>query len=256
MKNAVLFLAHFINDSVIEKFIKLKNELPDTCDLFWAFHSDNYGDTNKIEDIGGKIFCFSLENLNSLGYVYINRLYGRENRIMEYFYNTHPDYDYYWCIEYDVVFSGSWNSLINSFDKSDSDFISSHVELRNSNNEYWDWWGHINYANTANTKCIDIKSFNPIYRISNRALAFLDTFLKDGNDGFYELIMVTPLYNNGFTIEDFGGTGDFVKKDNRNRFYVQGSGVNNGTMRWKPLFLKEEIETLGTRDKLFHPLKE
>lgn len=65
----------------------------------------------------------------------------------------------------------------------------------------------------------------------------------------------SALYNNSFRLEDFGGTGDFVAEGNRNRFYVQGTGINNGTMRWRPDFSAEEIKALGTRDKLFHPLK-
>lgn len=67
--------------------------------------------------------------------------------------------------------------------------------------------------------------------------------------------MATPLYHHGFKLIDFGGTGKFVQEGFRNRFYVQGRGVHNGTMRWGPDFFEEEIRALGTKNKLFHPLK-
>ena len=52
-----------------------------------------------------------------------------------------------------------------------------------------------------------------------------------------------------------GGLGEFTPPEFRNKFYVQGVGINNGTMRFRPEFLKEEIKALGVTDKLFHPLK-
>ena len=139
----------------------------------------------------------------------------------------------------------------------DADMLSSHISLRNTDN--WDrcWWSTLTFDEENRVEESRwVKSFNPVYRISNRALVFLDRYLKkEDNKGFYEVIISSALYNNGFRLEDFGGTGDFVAEGNRNRFYVQGTGINNGTMRWRPDFSAEEIKALGTRDKLFHPLK-
>lgn len=253
MKTAVLFLAHFVNDEIINRFHKLQNELPPEHTLFWVFQSDNGNDSTDIQHLGSSLFFFNLDNLNSMGYPHIERLYGNEHRIMEYFFRTNPEYDFYWCIEYDVIFTGRWSVLFNHFSGNDADLLSSHIEHRSYENSHWGWWNHIKLINHDSIELI--KSFNPIYRISARGLRSLDSFLKEGNDGFYEVIIATSLHNTGARLEDLGGTGEFVTRGNRNRFYVQGAGVNNGTMRWKPEFLKEEIQALGTRDRLFHPLK-
>lgn len=259
MKTAVLFLAHFIEESVAKKYEKLFKELGNKYDIYWVFQADNGISYQPLLDKNINVFTFDLDKLNELNYSPIStKLYGSEHFIMEYFFHQHPEYEYYWGIEYDVVFTGDWNILFSAFKNNDADLISSHIEMYEEGvNSRWDWWNAISFSKEdviEKTKLV--KSFNPIYRISNKALTFLDTYLqKDDNGGFYELIMATPLYHHGFKLVDFGGTGNFVLSGFRNRFYVQGRGVHNGTMRWGPDFFEEEIRALETKNKLFHPLK-
>lgn len=258
MKTAILFLAHFVDDSTVYKFNKLKIELSDRYDIFWAFQGDNGADGSRLEREKIVPFVFTLEQLNSLDYSPIyERLYGSEHFIAELFYHTHPEYDYFWIMEYDVIFTGNWNIFFDAFYDNNADMLSSHISLRNSENWNWCWWSTLTFDEEDHVEETSwVKSFNPIYRISKKALAFLDIFLKkENNKGFYEVIIASALYNNGFRLEDFGGTGPFVAEGNRNRFYVQGTGINHGTMRWRPDFSAEEIKALGTRNKLFHPLK-
>lgn len=258
MKTAILFLAHFVDDSTVYKFNKLKIELSDRYDIFWVFQGDNGADGSRLEREKIVPFVFTLEQLNSLDYSPIyERLYGSEHFIAELFYHTHPEYDYFWIMEYDVIFTGNWNIFFDAFYDNNADMLSSHISLRNSENWNWCWWSTLTFDEEDHVEGTSwVKSFNPIYRISKKALAFLDIFLKkENNKGFYEVIIASALYNNGFRLEDFGGTGSFVAEGNRNRFYVQGTGINHGTMRWRPDFSAEEIKALGTRNKLFHPLK-
>ena len=39
------------------------------------------------------------------------------------------------------------------------------------------------------------------------------------------MLVASVLYNAGYKLEDFGGTGFFVSETNENRFYVQGVGL-------------------------------
>jgi hypothetical protein len=259
MKTAVLLLTHFIDQNIIEKYKKLENEIGQEYDLYWVFQTD-YGTHNEsLLDKDVNLFTFNLDELNKLGYSPIfDKLYGSEHFIMEYFFHEHSEYDFYWGIEYDVIFTGNWNVLFKAFKDSAADLLSSHIErYREGENSSWDWWNFISFADEDRIdKSQYIKSFNPIYRISNRALTLLDSFLKkDKNGGFYELIMSTLLYHKGFKIVDFGGTGEFVQPGFKNKFYVQGKGINFGTMRWRPEFSNDEILALETTNKLFHPLK-
>ena len=257
-RDAVLFLCHVINKQVIFLYKKLLHDIGKEYDVYWAFQSDNGTSDNVLLSKGINVFRFSLKELNTLGYTYLERLYGSEHYIMEFFALTHSPYDYYWIIEYDVTFTGNWHVFFDSFKDNDADLLSSHIEKRNMGNMKWEWWDAMSF----NEKCIlagnkFVKSFNPIYRISRNVVLFLDSYLKKtGNMGFYEVLISTVLHNNGFRLEDFGGTREFTKEENRNRFYVQGNGVNNGTMRWRPIFSHEEVKALGVKNKLFHPVRE
>ena len=130
------------------------------------------------------------------------------------------------------------------------------MEQYDKSNTDWQWWNVIEFSGKEIPLEKRVKSFNPIYRLSEHSLSFLHNYLSNGNAGYYEVLMPTALYNNGYTIEDFGGTGCFVKPENRNRFYIQGTYTNWGTMRYFPNYSLEEINALGTKDKLFHPVKE
>lgn len=259
MKSAVLFIAHVVNDSNLKKYRKLKRELSQ-CDVYWVFQTDNGRDCSKLNSIEINLFKFDIDKLNMLNYSPIyNKLYGSEHFIMEYFYHIYPKYDFYWAIEYDVIFTGNWNILFNAYKSNSADLLSSHIEKYNEKNKDWVWWNMISFADEdiIDKDCL-VKSFNPIYRISNRALSFLNNYLKkDYNGGFYELIIATSLYNHGFILEDFGGIGNFVPPKKHNRFYIQNisKSPEKESMRCGLDFSVEEIKSLNLRNKLFHPLK-
>jgi hypothetical protein len=258
MKVAVLYLSHLIKDSFIARYKKLVNDISNHYDVYWVFQTDNGISGEILKKNGVNIFGFTLEDLNRLNYSPLyERIFGSEHFITAFFSQQHPEYDYYWVIEYDVVFTGHWNTFFSAFASNDSDLLSSHIAVHNDSNNNWPWWASLSF-NEENAVQPEnyAKSFNPVYRISRRALSFLDDYLqKEHNKGYFEVVFTTALYNNGFKIQDFGGTGTFVPEGFRNRFYIQGEGMHNGTMRWQPEFSQEEIEALGTKDKLFHPIK-
>lgn len=259
MKAAVLFLSHLITDSYLSRYHKLVSDIGGLYDVYWAFQTDNGISDAPLKDAGVKIFGFNLDELNALDYSPLfEQIFGSEHFITEYFSKQHPEYEYYWVVEYDVVFTGHWNTFFRAFANSDADLISSHIAVHDKSNEDWTWWRSLSFEKedeVAPEKYV--KSFNPVYRISKRALLFLDGYLqKENNKGYYEVVFTTALYNHGFKLQDIGGTGAFVAEGFRNRFYIQGTGIHNGTMRWNPEFLLEEVEALGTKDKLFHPIKE
>lgn len=98
-----------------------------------------------------------------------------------------------------------------------------------------------------------IRSFNPIYRISNKALEFLNKLLKGRkNWGHLEVLIPTALNHWGFSILDFGGTGEFVLTQFEEKFYFMPTSLANGTMRDKPHISKTE---LSVENRLYHPFK-
>lgn len=256
-KKAVLFIAHIMSDEILTRYQKLKNDLSsEYCDVFWALQDDGLEHSNLPNDIC--FYFFNMNRINQLQYelFYDNTVLCSCNFILQCFFKDFPDYDSYWSIEYDVVFTGNWKTLIEDFDTSDADLISCHIEkFARGRNDYWDWWKQVSWIDEDIPIERRVKAFNPIYCLSKRALIFMDEFLRKGNYGHFETVMSTALYNYGFNLLDMGGTGDFTPPEYINKFYVKGAGVNNGTMRFRPLFLKDEIKALGVKDMLFHPLK-
>jgi len=259
MKTAVVFISHFINESFLKRYQKLVSDLKGQYDVYWLFQTDNGISDEPLLQKNVNVESFTISELNDLNYNPIHEhFFGSEHFLDEHFIHRHPEYDYIWTMEYDVVFSGDWRILIDTFRDNDADFLTTHIALYCEANKNWEWWPSLSFnEQDVLPKEKWVKSFNPIHRYSRRALQFLDIYLqRDNNAGFSEVLPATALYNHGFRLEDLGGTGEFVASGNRNRFYVQGAGIHNGTMRWRPEFLLEEIDALKTPDKLFHPVKE
>jgi hypothetical protein len=168
----------------------------------------------------------------------------------------HPTYDYYWCVEDDVRFSGNWTYFFEAFSHVNADFISSHIRTVKEEPQ-WHWWHAL--ANPYKFIPFEkrIRSFNPIYRISKTALTFIYHALQEHWCGHHEVLFPTLLKEKGFEIMDFGGKGQFVPPEFENKFYIANSPnsrgmLTDGTMRWRPSFgiVGEE------KNKLYHPVKD
>jgi hypothetical protein len=160
------------------------------------------------------------------------------------FFVDHPNYNYYWIIEGDVRFSGNWRTFFDAFSTFDDDFLASHV-----GNYYtdpsWYWWSHLWHPGRRIPLGCRIRSFNPIYRISRRALQYLHKSQCQGWCGHFEVLIPTLLDRGGFKLGDFGGTGPFVAAGGENRFYTEH------TLRHRPIF-----PVIGERkNTLYHPVK-
>ena len=257
-KEAILFISHLVGEAIIARYHQIENGInKDKQCLFWVFDKGNGIDDSCFQKEGINVYRFDVDSLNELRYYpFYDRLYGNEHLIIERFYLDNPSYNYYWVIEYDVIFTGNWSVLFSNFSNSTSDFLSCHIEKYNSKSNYdWVWWNCIGLCQEQAQRidCL-LKSFNPVCRFSNRALAFLDEAFKQKNSGHYEVLPVTLLYNNGYVIEDIGGNGEFVKNKTE-FFYTVSAGINSGSMRPYPNYSREEIEKFKLKNKLLHPVK-
>ncbi|MDD1684075.1 MAG: DUF3405 domain-containing protein, partial [Methanoregula sp.] len=171
------------------------------------------------------------------------------------FYLHHPEYDYYWVIEFDVRYTGDWGSFLRPYSASGHDFVTCHIRYFYEEPCWW-WWDSLHHPVKTFERTGYIRSFNVIYRISNRALALIHGALQDGWRGHPEVLLPTILYNSGCTLLDFGGNGTFVLPGSENKHYTSGStrdGVPNPfcTLRWRPSTVTAGIR----RNKLYHPVK-
>ena len=250
MKEEVLLLTHKINGTILSGVEKLKTERGKDRELT-ILSQDKSTQINGVNE-----YIFKLDELKKLGYPMIRETVVPGHThfpLMAYFKKQSEKSDYYWVIEYDVRYTGRWEQLFDHFSDSSADFISSYIRYYSESPNFY-WWGLENPQKEIllNER---VRSFNPIYRISSRALNFLDKEQKNGWCGHYEVLIPTLLFHNkSFELLDFGGDGKFVKQ--KNKFYTsradQDGKIMSGTMRYIPATSRAGFRP----DKIYHPVKE
>jgi hypothetical protein len=168
-------------------------------------------------------------------------------------YETHPGYDEYWFVEYDVVFTGSWSVLFDAVHGDGSALIACHVRERDEEPS-WHWWRSIEHP-SGDAPSPLLRAFLPVYRISADGLSALSRAVSAGWVGHFEALVPTVLRAASLTISDFGGDGSYVPPARRNCFYTSFSGREElwhfGTMRFRPC----QRSPLLRPNSLYHPVK-
>lgn len=250
----ILFVTHRLSDTILDRFNVLKNQTDSFADVVLLYQKEENTGIDIPQDINW--YTFNVESLNELDYNPICEtiIPGSNHFALLRFYRDHPAYHYYWNIEYDVCFSGKWSRFFNEFSSGDADFLSSHLK-RYADYPDWMWWDTMDTQLLSIPKSEYIKSFNPIYRISNKALALLDSMLANGLKGHHEVLIPTLLHYYHLKLVDFGGNGEFVMPGYEDRFYLSLPGKESiyvgGTMSYRPV-----LNSPGDiPDKLYHPVK-
>lgn len=257
-KEVILLSTHFVDEGVLDKYRRIKREVDaDRYDVILLLNLEEGDIWNIPKDVD--YFMTDSDSINALGYVPITEslLPGSCHFPVLRFYLSHLQYKCYWFVEYDVEFKGIWSVLIDDCSRNlqDYDFLSCHVEKYDKlKNGSWMWWRLGNELSLPLKDCV--KGFNPICRYSNRALSYLDKYQKQGNCAHSELLITTSLYKAGYKIGDMGGTGEFVPKGFQQKFYIsENNALNDGTVRYRPVYTHEEIINSCYHDVLYHPLK-
>lgn len=249
-KTVILLSTHFLNQEIVDKYKHLSEEVDDLYDVYILLNRKE--DDTVIPD-GIKVFYSTKKDIDKLGYKYFESdwLYrGSCNFPVQRFWKEHPEYDFYWFVEYDVIFTGRWSYFFDAWED-DYDFLTCHVERYNPfTNQLWTWWRE--NVNIGIEKKDLIKGFNTICRYSNRACKELDKHYLEGKIAHSEVFITSILHNNGYKIGDLGGDYEFTPEDKRNLFYKKDLGINYGTIRYRPLIMDYEVVKENT---LYHPWK-
>lgn len=165
------------------------------------------------------------------------------------FYLNNTQYDYYWIIEDDVRFTGSWTYFFEACSELEhADLLTS--QIRHFHEEPgWNWWTSMKHPTYDVPYEKRLKSFNPIYRVSNKGLRFLCDMLAMQWKGHHEVLIATLFHLYDLQLLDFGGNGHFVKPGFENRFYTNEHA--ECTVRYRPVM--QEAGSL--QNKLYHPVK-
>ena len=269
-KTAILILSHVYNKHVKLLLREIKKECASDYDVV-LLCDNSKGVFNRVSD-KQDFFSFTTNDLDALGYspngsvVYanadrLNNPYHNNfnfipgNTILPpmFFYRRHPDYNYYWIVEYDVRFSGHWSQFFAHFLESDADLLGTTL-VRYEATPNWYHWPSLDLKDRSIDPAQYLRGFFPIYRLSRQAFAQIDRDLDQGNKGHYECLLPTLLHNAGMRLEDIGGNGEFVRPQNVNRFYRNTPAAGflaPGTFIFRPSMQRAGRES----DKLWHPVK-
>lgn len=245
MKQAVLYLTNKSNEWTLSAFHALEQSLQGNADVYFAYHQQGDALPVALRNIEN-LFVFTSDILGDLGYTPIEQgklVPGSNHFPLLKFFRENLGYDYYWLVEDDVRFSGEWKVFFDSFASSTSDFLSSVIETKAENSD-WYWWNCLKTGNETIAEDKLLRAFNPIYRLSCQALSCIDAHLREGWMGHHEVLLPTLLYNKGLFLEDFGGEGAFVRLENKSKFY------DDTSMRIAPVLPDDR------KNYLFHPVKE
>lgn len=252
---ALLLATHRIDEGILSLYYKLYEEAENEADVWLLLETEDGNMPHLPEEV--HCYPFSVDTLNELGFEPIAETIvpGSNHFPLWQFRHDHPEYAYYWSIEYDVRFSGHWNKFLRFFRDKKEDFISSHIQTLEEN-PYWPHWRRMHTAGIFIRQTEYLKSFNPIYRISARAMDSVEQFLLSGASGHHELLLPTWLHHQGFSLRDMGGTGSFVYPEKENLFYTDcdahDSWYQASSMRYRPLYT---VEDMNIANKLYHPIK-
>jgi len=237
LREAAGFFTHIATPEVLERYRKLKDDLSGIARTAIVAEAG----TPVPEALDGETHFFDFQELAATSQVMGTRIVpGNCHLAMLAFFRAAPNFDYYWHIEYDAVFAGSWRTLIEAWSGDDSDLVAPQVRTK-SDDPYWYWWPSMRVPPRVARKGL-IRAFLPVYRISHRALECLEAAVRAGHSGHFEALIPTALNAASLKISDLG----------HGRFYTSvASGVETGTLRHKP----RHIGPLTLQNHIYHPVK-
>lgn len=224
MKQVVLLMTNKSDLCVVDKIQQLLLCINPSTDFFLLYNTSQELLPSTLQPYAEIVFCFSSDILYSMGYMPLgdSLIPGSCHFPLLKFYLTHPEYDYYWLIEDDVFFSGNWGVLFDYYCNDTTDMLSSRI-MTLAESPQWDWWYSLNSGRDTIRKEDFVSAFNPICRLSKRALQCVHESLLNGWRGHAEVVVSTILKYKGLSIKDIGGKGSFTPEGKENLFYKDGT---------------------------------
>jgi len=184
-------------------------------DFFFLVHDE----TGLLQPLLKNEQCFFVDNkqILELGYPFQSMWHQCQYPLLL-FAKKHPEYRYYWMIEYDVRFTGRWSMFWKQF--RDCDFLATNVNFRSPQNEHWRHFKHIDPVYHGMTH---LGSFFPLVRFSHAAVNALHQLHGQGFAGHCEFVVPTLLYNYGYSVADINDQRFRHGRKSKYRYYSSKS---------------------------------
>lgn len=256
MKTAFLILTHYITPR-IEKLIK-RAESGLSADIFVIGYFSVRDDVPEELKCRDNFIAYTASDIVNENYPVKGRskpfklIAGNVDLIILRFAQDNPHYDVIWSWEGDADFTGNLNDFCSYFDAIDADLFAAHIDWRRKD------WPNFSASHVPvgwpNDWSWPFSGLLPVLRVNRLLLEKIAEFYESGGDGHYEWSWFYVARVCGFTFEDFGGSGPFVRPEHINRFYTPPRclGTLPGTFKYYPTFERPGHQP----NKLFHPIKD
>lgn len=258
---AIVFLAHVWSESVAKRFERLRRETAPLAECFLLLQDDG-GDVVRnwrgyLATIGAPDALVTFNDLTlpaELGH----RYFGMQ-RVMA---NTHfpllqfarsRRYAYYWQVEFDVEYRGSWHDFFAAYTQTDASLLAMHFHTFVDWPE-WCWWPSLTLPPGIDLLGDKLyKCFLPVMRLSRAAVDTIEQSHRQGWMGHFEAVLPTSLLLAGHRLEDLN-----VRQACYAGVYQDACGLLavQSTVRCRPFISLGEFCNRGQGPLLFHPVKE
>lgn len=252
MRQLVTFKGHDIDIFGRRALAKLRKQLDGYADVIVLGMSDYAVSTDHCR-------YFTADELRSLPYPKKTAgpswrlIPGNTDLILLAYWREHPEYDFYWQVEYDVRYTGNWKNLIRSFETSKADLLATNISTYEEI-PHWNLWPTLAPPKGVEWKHHALRAFLPFCRISASACRAIDHAYQEGWSGHDEANWATITNMNGLRIEDIGGRGKFTPQDRLGKHYSstpENLHLTPGSFGYRPM----RLFAPPIPGRLWHPVK-
>lgn len=263
----VLFTSHLVTPGIVRQFQALRRACPPHITAVWLMHAPPGAQRPRFLRNTPLHFVTTTEirtpdypAKSAGGPEWIFHSGGHTDLPVLHFYRQHPNYERYWYIEYDVRFSGRWETFFAAFENSKADLLTTTIRSAAADPDWWIWF---KFGTPEGPSAVvpgfrweqRMGAFMPVFRASRRAMETMDAAYREGWSGHLEVTWPTILHNAGLLLEDIGGAGAFTPRYRRTHFYsntLLEPSYYPGSFVYRPL--KWPVFRLK-RNYLWHPVK-
>jgi len=256
-KLAVIFQTTLLDKKNLKLYRKLQKGVEGVGDVFFLFDQENGVNRLKGDEEEVKVHSFGISEILKMGFSMMSDRLIPGNVFFAHihFYEAHPEYDYYWLVEDDVRYSGNWATFFDTFSGYKHDFVSTNLFDYDQHPD-WYWWHEFSHPTKRVELNERLRSFDPIYRMSNRAFRYFAEELRTGWRGHYEQLIPTLLrLRPELTMMDMGNDGSFTPPELKNKVY-KSFPTNDGSGPGATFYFRPIRYFYGAKkNHIYHPVK-
>ena len=261
----MVYYTHDVTPVRQEELWRLRSDLPPDIDVWAMGCCDERGALARLGIDQVRVASYVREDLRvlpypaRLGVTNWETLRNSPDLAIMRFWQDHPDYDYYWFVEYDVRFTGSWSNIFDDLLRTEADLLGAYICSHASFPE-WFHWAKFSTPGALVEDEDKVRGFFPFCRLSSRLIGLIDRHCRQGWTGHPECLWPTVARLHSCTIEEIGGHGAYVPESRKGKYYhcSEGSAVFLSTfMSWPNYSHSSRFSsTAQPPDTLWHPVKD